>query len=88
MTFTEEMTAEKITAISADSCARVNALLKFSHCKMYIYIDEFKDHGRVYQIVPDYAHPGFVIATCSTAFHGDNIRVQAGNAVGFIFRFL
>jgi hypothetical protein len=82
-----DLTAEKITAISADSCARVNALLKFSHCKMYLWIEAFKDHGRVRQIVPDYNHPGFVIASCSTAFHGD-CEVSAGNATGFIFRFL
>jgi hypothetical protein len=81
------LNAERITAISADSCARINALLKYSHCKMYLYIDEYKDHGRVMQVVPDYEHPGYVIATCSTAFHGDT-RVQAGNATGFVFRFL
>lgn len=86
-TFPGKLTAEKITAISTDSCARVNALLKFSHCKMYLYIDEYKDHARVHQIVPDYRHPGFVIASCSTAFHGD-ISVSAGNATGFVFRFL
>jgi len=82
-----ELNAEKITAISADSCARVNALLRFSHCKMYLYVEEYKDHVRVMTIKPDYSHPGFVIAECTAAFHGD-ISVQAGNATGFVFRFL
>ena len=76
---------ERAARVSYDVCARVNALLKYSSCKIFLNGTRgVVGPARILEMVPDPTRAGYVVAKCSTIEQG-TLDILVGNGVKLDF---